>query len=160
NDIINAVQTAVDNAGAVASWLGKMLWSVIAERLGLDAALAPIQAIKKRLQDLWKKMQPALAPIVDAIKEISSNNPLASLIKESKQFVNNAKEWAALQVERGRDWLIGAAQKLADSVSGALLDALKSVVGILRSAAPFVDAIVKKIGDFMKLAKALIGVPF
>lgn len=153
----NAIAWAKATLGAVAD----KVWTYICGKLGLDASLPPLDAIKKKLQELWDKAAQALAPLKNAITAaiswIKDSSPLAPLFKlagDLQKLVAAVKKLVAAKATDARTWLATLAKELAGTVFEPLITALQTGRQALDAAATAVAAWFRGLLDKLGLLEA------
>jgi hypothetical protein len=139
--ITSAIGSIVDVLKKVAG----TIWRQLADALGIDPDLDPIEALKAGIQAMWETAVEAVQPIVDAIKDgwtwLTEKSPLAGIIdffsRLPELWTELGKLWEKVKTGVG-DWLATAADWLRDTfippieaVLGTLGQALHSVVDTL-----------------------------
>lgn len=125
----HTIEAAKRRLGALAN----KVWRFICERLGLDASLPPLEAIKKKLQQLWERAARALAPLRNAIRGaldwLKNSSPLAPLFRiagDLRKLVGAIKKCVAAKARGGKAWLAMLAKELAGTVFEPMITALQA----------------------------------
>lgn len=145
--IIEGAASAIEWVKKKVGPLAKKVWELICHALGLDVSLPPLEAIKKKLGELWQKASAALAPLRDAIhgavEWLKNQSPLAPLFKlagDVKKLVDSVKKLLAAKARDAKTWLATLAKDLAGTVFEPLLGALMTGRAALLVAADAVAA--------------------
>jgi hypothetical protein len=155
--IVDGAGKAIERVKSVVGPLADRLWKFIAGKLGLDAGLSPIEAIKAKMQQIWAKAASALAPLKNALGElwqvVKDVTPLGQLIKffgDLRTLVAAVKKLATTKAKDSKTWLATARDLLKGTVFEPLIAALQT------GNATF-DAVSNTVGNWLRSLFAKLG---
>lgn len=132
--VLGAIQQVgvwIDQANTAVG--GSLIWKTLAPLFGLDGSLTPIDAIKKKLSELWegvKKTVEGVKAVIAAVWTAIKQDPVVAAI--IKLVTDCGKLWDAIKKVRdakSKDpqvWLGILAKEMKGTIFSGLIDALKS----------------------------------
>lgn len=156
------VQSVLDELGSIAS----TIWRHVAEALGIDPNLSPLEALQQGLELLWEAVTEAVAPIVDGIKDawdwLRNRSFLAPVFDF---FASLPQLWDALTslvshgVDAAGEWLTRSLDTLkntilpvVDRVANRLADLVLSAADVVEQ---WIDGIVAGIDRILNFQAAI-----
>ncbi|MEX1365921.1 MAG: DUF4157 domain-containing protein [Nannocystaceae bacterium] len=136
DSIVSAVGTVVEFFSDIAA----TVWNHIAEALGIDPNIDPIQALLDGIQALWDAVVEAMEPVVQGLRDawawLRDSTPLGAIIDFFAGLPDLLAELGRLwdEVTAGvGDWLARAAQVLSETILPAVEDLLGWAADLLGS---------------------------
>ncbi|MEZ4295088.1 MAG: DUF4157 domain-containing protein [Polyangiaceae bacterium] len=151
-EVWQVIETAAGSVIEALGDIGQTVWRHVAEALGIDPNIGPLEALRRGIQHVWDGIVSFVQPLIDGLLSawnwVREHTPIGAIIDF---FASLPEAWNALTDFVGRvaggvaEAISTAAEVFSSTVIGLLQTALQAVSGVLHSAigvaSQFVDGI-------------------